>query len=66
MTIPVMAPNMQANPAARPFDSARPTNKVMSGPGVIEMMKVAMANWMMVGQSGMNGIGGSGTGGARF
>jgi hypothetical protein len=54
MTMPVMAPNMQASPAARPSDRARPTNKVMSGPGVIAMMKVATANCSRTENSGTN------------
>jgi hypothetical protein len=32
------------------------SNRVMSGPGVIAMMNVATANWMIVGQSGMKGM----------
>ena len=52
--IPVIAPSMQAKPAARPWASARPTNSVMSGPGVIAMMKVAIANCTIVALSGTN------------
>src|SRR5262245_39348329 len=57
-TIPLIAPNMQAKPAARPSDSARPTKSVMSGPGVIEIMKVAIANSRMVATSGTNDMAG--------
>ena len=43
---------MQAKPDFRPSESARPTNKVMSGPGVMAMMMTATANWRMVEKSG--------------
>ncbi len=53
MTMPVLAPAMQAKPAAFPSESARPTNSVMSGPGVMERIAVAIANWTKIVHSGM-------------
>lgn len=51
--MPVLAPAMQAKPAALPSDRARPTKSVMSGPGVMERIAVAIANWTKIVHSGM-------------
>ncbi len=43
-SVPHSAPAIEANPVARPWLSVRETNRVMSGPGVIARITVAMAN----------------------
>src|SRR5690606_23704236 len=50
--MPVIAPAMQARPADLPWLSARPTNSVMSGPGVMAMTNTATENWRMTERSG--------------
>ena len=57
ISVPHSAPASEAKPAARPWLSVRETKSVMSGPGVIARIMVAMANWISVVVSGMNDIG---------
>ena len=58
ISVPHSAPAIEAKPAARPWLSVRDTNSVMSGPGVIARITVAMANWTSVVVSGMKDMGG--------